>query len=134
MDLGLNVIFCIGETLDERKADQTLDVLKRQTQALASIIDVASWDRVVIAYEPVWAIGTGVVATPAQAQEAHKNLRYWIAENVSSDVAQNVRIIYGGSVNAGNCVELIALHDVDGFLVGGASLKPDFKTIIQSAQ
>ncbi|TMW60745.1 hypothetical protein Poli38472_000787 [Pythium oligandrum] len=133
LDLGLNVIFCIGETLDERNADQTLEVLKRQTQALASIIDAKAWDHVVIAYEPVWAIGTGVVASPAQAQEAHKDLRVWIAENVSVDVAQKVRIIYGGSVNGKNCAELIALHDVDGFLVGGASLKPEFTTIIQSA-
>ncbi|GLD91812.1 hypothetical protein PINS_up000345 [Pythium insidiosum] len=133
LDLGLNVIFCIGETLEERQADKTLDVLKRQTQALASIISEKDWDRVVIAYEPVWAIGTGVVATPAQAQEAHKNLRHWIAGNVSADVAQKVRIIYGGSVKGDNCAELIALHDVDGFLVGGASLKPEFVTIIQSA-
>lgn len=133
LDLGLNVIFCIGETLEQREADQTLDVLKRQTQALASIISEKDWDRVVIAYEPVWAIGTGVVATPAQAQEAHKNLRHWISGNVSFDVAQTVRIIYGGSVNGKNSAELIALHDVDGFLVGGASLKPEFETIIKSA-
>ncbi|KAJ0398931.1 hypothetical protein P43SY_005289 [Pythium insidiosum] len=133
LDLGLSVIFCIGETLEERQADKTLDVLKRQTQALASIISEKDWDRVVIAYEPVWAIGTGVVATPAQAQEAHKNLRHWIAGNVSTTVAEKVRIIYGGSVKGDNCAELIALHDVDGFLVGGASLKPEFVTIIQSA-
>uniref|UniRef100_K3W7H3 Triosephosphate isomerase n=1 Tax=Globisporangium ultimum (strain ATCC 200006 / CBS 805.95 / DAOM BR144) TaxID=431595 RepID=K3W7H3_GLOUD len=133
LDLGLKVIFCIGETLEQRKADQTLEVLKRQTQALASIISDKDWDRVVIAYEPVWAIGTGVVATPAQAQAAHKNLRDWIASKVSATVAQKVRIIYGGSVNGGNCAELIALEDVDGFLVGGASLKPEFNTIIRSA-
>ncbi|KAF1335608.1 Triose-phosphate isomerase, partial [Globisporangium splendens] len=132
LDLGLKVIFCIGETLEQRKADQTLEVLKRQTQALASIISEKDWDRVVIAYEPVWAIGTGVVATPAQAQEAHKNLRDWIASKVSATVAQKVRIIYGGSVNGGNCAELIALEDVDGFLVGGASLKPEFNTIIRT--
>jgi triosephosphate isomerase (TIM) len=82
----------------------------------------------------VWAIGTGVVATPAQAQDAHKQLRDWLAGSVSGDVAQKVRIIYGGSVKGDNCNELIALHDVDGFLVGGASLKPEFATIIQSAQ
>lgn len=133
LDLGLNVIFCIGETLEQRKAGQTLDVLKRQTQALASLVSEKDWDRVVVAYEPVWAIGTGVVATPAQAQEAHKNLRDWIAANVSRAVAQSVRIIYGGSVSGKNCAELIALEDVDGFLVGGAALKPEFKTIIRSA-
>lgn len=134
LDLGLKVIFCIGETLEERKAEQTLAVLTRQTQALASIISEADWDRVVIAYEPVWAIGTGVVASPEQAQDAHKNLRTWLAESVSVAVAQKVRIIYGGSVKASNSAELIALHDVDGFLVGGASLNAEFETIIKSAQ
>uniref|UniRef100_K3W7B4 Triosephosphate isomerase n=1 Tax=Globisporangium ultimum (strain ATCC 200006 / CBS 805.95 / DAOM BR144) TaxID=431595 RepID=K3W7B4_GLOUD len=134
LDLGLSVIFCIGESLEERQAEKTLDVITRQTQALADLISEKDWDRVVIAYEPVWAIGTGVVASPAQAQEAHKNLRHWLATSVSGDVAQKVRIIYGGSVNGKNCAELIGLHDVDGFLVGGASLKPEFLTIIQSAQ
>ncbi|RLN86359.1 hypothetical protein BBJ28_00004569 [Nothophytophthora sp. Chile5] len=133
LDLGLKVIFCIGESLAERQADKTLDVLTRQTQALASIVTDADWDRIVIAYEPVWAIGTGVVASPAQAQEAHKDLRTWIADKVSGDVAQKVRIIYGGSVKGANCAELIALHDVDGFLVGGAALQPEFETIIKSA-
>ncbi|GAB9474978.1 hypothetical protein Gpo141_00012087 [Globisporangium polare] len=134
LDHGLSVIFCVGETLEERQAEQTLDVITRQTQALANLIGGAEWDRIVIAYEPVWAIGTGVVASPEQAQEAHKSLRQWLAANVSGDVAQKVRIIYGGSVNGKNCAELIALHDVDGFLVGGASLKPEFVTIIESAQ
>ncbi|KAG7391216.1 hypothetical protein PHYPSEUDO_005577 [Phytophthora pseudosyringae] len=133
LDLGLQVIFCIGETLEQREAGRTLDVLTRQTKALATIIDEKEWGRVVIAYEPVWAIGTGVVATPAQAQEAHQRLRLWIASNVSSGVASSVRIIYGGSVNGKNCKELIGLADVDGFLVGGASLKPEFDTIIRSA-
>ncbi|KAH7481926.1 hypothetical protein PRIC1_009607 [Phytophthora ramorum] len=133
LDLGLQVIFCIGETLEQRKANQTLDVLTRQTKALAAITSEKEWERVVIAYEPVWAIGTGVVATPAQAQEAHQKLRKWIAANVSVGVANGVRIIYGGSVNGNNCSELIALEDVDGFLVGGASLKPEFDTIIRSA-
>lgn len=133
LDHGLNVIFCIGETLEERQGGKTLDVLTRQTQALANIISEEEWNRIVVAYEPVWAIGTGVVATPEQAQEAHKSLRQWISANVSFDVAQKVRIIYGGSVNAKNCAEIIALHDVDGFLVGGASLKPEFKSIIRSA-
>ncbi|RLN86875.1 hypothetical protein BBJ28_00002145, partial [Nothophytophthora sp. Chile5] len=122
-----------GETLEQRQAEQTLEVLTRQTQALASIISESEWERVVIAYEPVWAIGTGVVATPAQAQEAHQRLRQWISRTVSAKVAESVRIIYGGSVKGDNCVELIALEDVDGFLVGGASLKPEFGSIIRSA-
>ncbi|KAG6953629.1 hypothetical protein JG687_00012294, partial [Phytophthora cactorum] len=133
LDLGLQAIFCIGETLEQRKAGQTLDVLTRQTKALAAIISEKEWERVVIAYEPVWAIGTGVVATAVQAQEAHQKLRQWIATDVSATVAERVRIIYGGSVNGKNCQELIRLEDVDGFLVGGASLKPEFDTIIRSA-
>lgn len=87
-----------------------------------------------IAYEPVWAIGTGVVATPAQAQDVHCQLRKWIATNVSEEVSKGLRIIYGGSVKGSNCAELIALEDVDGFLVGGASLKPEFIDIINCAQ
>ncbi|KAG7378164.1 hypothetical protein PHYPSEUDO_010443 [Phytophthora pseudosyringae] len=133
LDLGLKVIFCIGESLEERQANKTLDVLIRQTEALTSIVTEADWARIVVAYEPVWAIGTGVVATPAQAQEAHKDLRAWIAGKVSPAVAENVRIIYGGSVKGDNCEELIALADVDGFLVGGAALKPEFEKIIKSA-
>ncbi|KAI9914092.1 hypothetical protein PsorP6_006662 [Peronosclerospora sorghi] len=133
LDLGLQVIFCIGESLEERRANKTMDVLIRQTQALVDLVTEADWSRLVIAYEPVWAIGTGVVATPAQAQEAHKDLRAWIADQVSSAVAGNVRIIYGGSVKGDNCKDLIALDDVDGFLVGGASLKPEFETIVKSA-
>ncbi|CAI5735544.1 unnamed protein product [Hyaloperonospora brassicae] len=133
LDVGLQVIFCIGESLEERQNDQTLDVLIRQTQALAEIVNEADWARVVVAYEPVWAIGTGVVATPAQAQEAHKQLRAYFSDKVSSEVAANIRIIYGGSVKGDNCEELIALDDVDGFLVGGASLKPEFEKIIKSA-
>uniref|UniRef100_M4BC88 Triosephosphate isomerase n=1 Tax=Hyaloperonospora arabidopsidis (strain Emoy2) TaxID=559515 RepID=M4BC88_HYAAE len=133
LDVGLQVIFCIGESLEERQSDQTLDVLIRQTQALAEIVNEVDWARVVIAYEPVWAIGTGVVATPAQAQETHKELRSYIADKVSPKVAESIRIIYGGSVKGDNCQELIALDDVDGFLVGGASLKPEFAKIIQSA-
>lgn len=85
-----------------------------------------------IAYEPVWAIGTGKTATPAQAQEVHKVIREWISKHVSPEVAQNVRILYGGSVTADNAKDLGAQHDVDGFLVGGASLKPDFVNIINA--
>ncbi|KAL5991921.1 hypothetical protein ACLOJK_012833 [Asimina triloba] len=91
------------------------------------------WANVVLAYEPVWAIGTGKVATPAQAQEVHFELRKWLKDNVSAEVAEKTRIIYGGSVNGGNCKELAAQPDVDGFLVGGASLKPEFVDIIKAA-
>ncbi|RHY62964.1 hypothetical protein DYB38_001758 [Aphanomyces astaci] len=136
LDHGLNVILCVGESLDERKSDQTLNVITRQLKAVADLLvnDLSLWSRVVVAYEPVWAIGTGVVATPEQAQDAHKNLRAYVTSHINPEVASELRIIYGGSVNAKNSAELIALHDVDGFLVGGASLKPEFVDIIQSAQ
>ncbi|GJN37491.1 hypothetical protein PR202_gb26454 [Eleusine coracana subsp. coracana] len=94
---------------------------------------IKDWSNVVIAYEPVWAIGTGKVATPAQAQEVHASLRDWLKTNVSPEVAESTRIIYGGSVTAANCNELAGQPDVDGFLVGGASLKPEFIDIINSA-
>jgi len=128
---GLSVIACIGETLDERKAEQTLAVCSRQIKAIAEAVN--DWSRVVIAYEPVWAIGTGVTATPEQAQEVHSALRKWLADNVSGQVSSSTRIIYGGSVTAANCDSLISQGDIDGFLVGGASLKPnDFLRILNA--
>merc|ERR1719460_416838 len=90
-------------------------------------------EKLVIAYEPVWAIGTGKVATPVQAEDAHKYTRELTAEKVSKDVADGLRIQYGGSVSAANCVELMSCPNIDGFLVGGASLKPEFTTIIKAA-
>lgn len=92
----------------------------------------ADWARVAIAYEPVWAIGTGETATPAQAQEVHAAIRKWLADHVSSPVAAAVRIMYGGSVKASNAPELAQCPDIDGFLVGGASLKPEFADIIRA--
>lgn len=85
-----------------------------------------------IAYEPVWAIGTGKTATPAIAQDAHAYIRSWLSENVSAEVAAATRIQYGGSANAGNAADLISQPDIDGFLVGGASLKPEFKDIVKA--
>lgn len=128
---GLGVIACIGEKLEEREAGKTFDVCFQQLKAFADA--VPSWDNVVIAYEPVWAIGTGKVATPVQAQEVHAAVREWLRKNLSAEVASKTRIIYGGSVNGGNCAELAKQEDIDGFLVGGASLKgPEFATIINS--
>jgi triosephosphate isomerase len=98
LDAGVNVIFCIGESLAEREAGHTTDVVFRQTKALADALSKADWGRVVIAYEPVWAIGTGKVATAEQAQEVHAAMRKWLEENVSADVAAATRILYGGSV------------------------------------
>nr|AFX72997.1 Triosephosphate isomerase [Spirometra erinaceieuropaei] len=132
LEVGLSVIPCIGEVLEEREAGKTNDVCFRQMEALAKNIIGAQWDRVVIAYEPVWAIGTGKTATPAQAQEVHKAVRDWIRDHVDPSVATKVRILYGGSVNAGNAKELGSQPDVDGFLVGGASLKPEFVDIINA--
>ncbi|KAK4437700.1 Triosephosphate isomerase, chloroplastic [Sesamum alatum] len=128
---GVGVIACIGELLEEREAGKTFDVCFQQMKAYADA--VPSWDNIVVAYEPVWAIGTGKVATPAQAQEVHVAIRDWLSKNVSAEVASKTRIIYGGSVNGGNCAELAKQEDIDGFLVGGASLKgPEFATIINS--
>ncbi|KAJ0009909.1 hypothetical protein Pint_34383 [Pistacia integerrima] len=164
---GLGVIACVGEKLEEREAGKTFDVCFQQLKAFADA--VPSWDNVVVAYEPVWAIGTGKVATPVQAQEVHAACRDWLKNNVSAEVASKTRIIYGvgddyvgpkkrqvhamvalegflyslenrqkarkeeRSVNGGNCAELAKQEDIDGFLVGGASLKgPEFATIINS--
>ncbi|KAF9940040.1 triosephosphate isomerase [Modicella reniformis] len=124
---GLKVIACIGEKLDERVNNKTNEVVERQLKAIAD--SVSDWTNVVIAYEPVWAIGTGKVATPQQAQEVHKHIREWLHKNVSPNVAEKTRIMYGGSVNGGNAATLSKEPDVDGFLVGGASLKPEFVTI-----
>ncbi|XP_013790695.1 triosephosphate isomerase [Limulus polyphemus] len=127
---GLKVIACVGELLEERESGKTEEVVFRQTKAIAD--KVSDWSKVVIAYEPVWAIGTGKTASPQQAQEVHAQLRKWLTDNVSADVASKTRLIYGGSVTAGNCKELAKESDVDGFLVGGASLKPDFVEIINA--
>ncbi|KAJ1984767.1 triosephosphate isomerase [Dimargaris verticillata] len=132
LGVGLKVIFCIGETLQEREANKTTEVVFHQLSAVAQV--VSDWSNIVIAYEPVWAIGTGKVATPVQAQEVHHDIRVWLKDHVSPQAAENTRIVYGGSVNAGNCQEIGRQADVDGFLVGGASLKPEFADIINAAQ
>lgn len=128
---NLKVIACIGEKLEEREAGKTFEVCFQQLKAFAD--SISSWTDVVIAYEPVWAIGTGKVATPLQAQEVHVAVRDWLKKNISPEVASATRIIYGGSVNGSNCAELAKQEDIDGFLVGGASLKgPEFATIVNS--
>lgn len=132
LEAGLKVIACIGEKLEEREACQTEAVVYRQTQAIAC--KIKDWSNVVIAYEPVWAIGTGKTATPQQAQEVHDKLRNWFKTKIGEPVAEKIRIIYGGSVTAANAKELAKEKDIDGFLVGGASLKPEFMEIINSNQ
>jgi len=135
LDNGLNIIFCIGELLAEREANKTKDVIATQMAALAAgIKKPEDWARIVIAYEPVWAIGTGKTATPDQAQEAHVWTREWLKEHVSAAVAESIRVIYGGSVTPATADELAAKPDVDGFLVGGASLVAEkFVPIINAA-
>ncbi|KAJ8968913.1 hypothetical protein NQ317_016524 [Molorchus minor] len=130
LENGLKVIACIGETLEEREAGQTEEVVCRQTQAIAE--KITDWSNVVLAYEPVWAIGTGKTATPEEAQTVHKAIREFFAKNVSADVANSIRIQYGGSVSGATCKELGKQPDIDGFLVGGASLKPEFVDIVNA--
>ncbi|OAK93872.1 Triosephosphate isomerase [Phaeosphaeriaceae sp. SRC1lsM3a] len=132
LDCGLGVILCCGESLEQREANKTIEVVTTQLKAVAD--KVKDWSKIVVAYEPIWAIGTGKVATTEQAQEVHKALREWLAKEVSSEAAEKTRILYGGSVSEKNCNELAKQPDIDGFLVGGASLKPAFVDIINANQ
>merc|ERR1711964_742557 len=132
LDGGIGVIFCCGESLEQRESGKTIDVVTAQLEAVKD--KVQDWSKVVIAYEPIWAIGTGKVATTEQAQEVHAAIRKWLKDSVSSEAADNTRIIYGGSVSEKNCCDLSEQPDVDGFLVGGASLKPAFVDIINANQ
>lgn len=130
---GIGVIWCCGESLEEREAGSTISVITKQLEALKSSIGT-DWSNIVIAYEPIWAIGTGKVATKEQAQEVHAAIRAWLKDQVSQKAADETRILYGGSVNEKNCKELAKEEDIDGFLVGGASLKPAFVDIINCLQ
>ena len=125
MAAGLTPIVCVGETLAEREAGRTAQVIRRQFDGSLAGLSAEQIGCVVLAYEPVLAIGTGKVATPQQAEEVHRDLRKILADRYNGDVAQAVRILYGGSVKAGNAAELLAQKNVDGALVGGASLKAD---------
>ncbi|AEO68881.1 941e5739-d100-4ee7-88dd-ca75c1329d9d [Thermothielavioides terrestris] len=131
---GVSVIWCCGESLEEREAGNTVAVVERQLAALAAKLSAADWKKIVIAYEPIWAIGTGKVATVQQAQEVHEAIRKWLRTQFGDAVADETRILYGGSVNGKNCKDLAKEKDIDGFLVGGASLKPEFVDIINSNQ
>lgn len=121
----MTVIFCFGEELKDRKADKHFEVVKQQLEEGLFHITDANWDNIILAYEPVWAIGTGETASPEQAQEMHAEIRKMITEEFSKEIADKVSILYGGSVKPANAQEIFAKEDVDGGLIGGASLKAD---------
>lgn len=133
LENNMTAIFCIGEQLEDRKEKKHFEVIKTQLSEGLFHISEASWANVVVAYEPVWAIGTGQTASPSQVQEMHKFIRNTIAESYNDTIAENVSILYGGSVKPDNAVEIFGQNDVDGGLIGGASLKVDsFMKIVNS--
>ena len=130
---GVSPILCVGETLEQRQAGQVREVIAGQLNAVLSAAGIAGFAGAVVAYEPVWAIGTGLTATPEQAQEVHGAIRSLLAE-LDASVAAGLRVLYGGSVKAGNAAELFAMPDIDGALVGGASLvAEEFVAICRAA-
>lgn len=132
---GLDVILCVGELLEEREAGRTEAVLDAQMAGGLAGLDDQALGHLAIAYEPVWAIGTGKTATPDQANSAHEHLRKWLASHYNTESADAMRILYGGSVKPDNALELLNQSNVDGALVGGASLKSDqFIPIIEAAR
>jgi triosephosphate isomerase len=131
---GLLPILCVGELLEEREASQTNEVVTRQVKEGLAGLNAEKMQAVTIAYEPVWAIGTGLTATPEQAQEVHEFIRKLIGQMYDEEIAGEIRILYGGSVKPDNAAELMSQKDIDGSLVGGASMKADdFLAIIQAA-
>jgi len=134
LDAGLKVMFAIGEKKEEREAGTTMDVCAKQLAPAAKLLSESDWANVAIAYEPVWAIGTGLTATPEMAQETHASIREWIAEHVSPEVAKAIRIQYGGSMKGSNAQDLLAQPDIDGGLIGGASLLADFFNVINGVE
>ena len=130
---GLKVIFCIGETLEEREAGQQEEVVKKELEGSVFNLSADEFKNIIVAYEPIWAIGTGKTATAEQAEEIHAAVRNAIAGKYGKDIAENTTILYGGSCKPGNAKELFAKPDIDGGLIGGASLKAaDFKGIIDA--
>ena len=129
----MKVIFCFGEELEDRKEGNHFNVVKQQLEEGLFHIPEGSWDRIVLAYEPVWAIGTGETASPEQAQEMHKFIRNTIADTFNSEIADQVSILYGGSVKPDNASEIFGKPDVDGGLIGGAALNADsFMAIVNA--
>ena len=135
LENGLTPIYCCGEVLEERKAGEHFNVVKKQINDVLFFLSDEEFHRIIIAYEPVWAIGTGETATPQQAQEMHAFIRKLIIERYGKEMAENTTILYGGSCKPSNARELFANADVDGGLIGGASLKAeDFYAIIQAVE
>ncbi len=133
LDAGLQVIFCLGEELDDRKSGVHFDVVKQQLSTALFDLDQLQWSQIILAYEPVWAIGTGETASPAQAQEMHAFIRSLLLKQYGQITAESTSILYGGSCKPANAKELFSQEDVDGGLIGGASLNAnDFIKIINS--
>jgi triosephosphate isomerase (TIM) len=129
-DNGMIPILCVGETLEEREAGKASAKVEGQLESCLSLLDTVEIPSMVIAYEPIWAIGTGMTATPVDAQEMNASIRRWVAGKFGEDASESVRVLYGGSVKPENSAELMAMDDIDGALVGGASLKAgDFAAI-----
>ena len=124
IDSGLTPILCLGESLDQRESGKTESVVSEQLNKVIKMVGIEAFNNIIIAYEPVWAIGTGMTATPEQAQAVHKLIRDLLASS-SQDIADKTAILYGGSMNASNAVELISCADIDGGLIGGAALKAE---------
>jgi len=132
---GLTPVLCVGELLEQRESGKTTEVVKAQMTGSLADVSAEQMQKIVVAYEPVWAIGTGKTASPEQAQEVHADLRKMLAQQYNQEVADAVQILYGGSVKPDNASELLGQPDIDGALVGGASLKADsFAAIIAAAK
>ena len=131
MSINPEIIFCFGESLEDRKSENHFKVVESQLKNVVLSLSASSWKHIVLAYEPVWAIGTGETASPEQAQEMHAYIRSLLESTYGTSVAENISILYGGSVKPTNAKEIFSKEDVDGGLIGGASLKAsDFTGII----
>ena len=133
IECGMNVIFCFGEELSDRKSQNHFNIVKNQLDNTVMKVDKNSWKKIILAYEPVWAIGTGETASAEQAQEMHEYVRKCISESFGKEISNNVSVLYGGSVKPNNASEIFSKKDVDGGLIGGAALNAsDFSKIVES--
>ena len=133
LDNEMKVIFCFGESLEDRKKKRHIKIISKQLDVITNDLKINQWNQIILAYEPVWAIGTGLNATPEQAQEIHKHVRKEIASTFNKNLANSVQILYGGSLKPNNSKEIFFQPDIDGGLIGGASLSfEDFYSIIKS--